>query len=268
MVKTRSEGGGGAGGSVEPFTDKVQASVGLARGKRQLKDESTDRGRTRAGTLFTRESRGNYSSMADLRRAHRKIFSLEPTFCLLGEWQTSPEAIQQRFETTFFSERPISGREGGLAEAVLRVSSWAHQDAVKKSLSKAGIILFETFPDSTIYCQVTANAVLSDSKNSFSLYFGQRFSPNSRHVNYGQKYDESVEKSNKSGVFELNDPSDVSRLPTKFSPEHFSEIFGRNFGESSVRVTGIVNLIYKFSKGLDSFADQKATAGRKWIDLF
>lgn len=155
-----------------------------------------------------------------------------------------------------------------MAEAVLRVSSWAHQDSVKKSLSKAGLLLFDTFPDSTIFCQVTANAVLSSSKNSFSLYFGQRFSPNSRHVNYGQKYDESVEKSNKSGVFVLNDPADVSRLPTKFSPEHFSEIFARNFGESAVRVTGIVNLIYKFSKGLDSFADQKATVGRKWVDLF
>ena len=77
-MQTRSSG------HVEPAaTEKVQVGGGgLARG---TKNEAVARGRTRTGKLFTRQSRGNYSSLAELRRAHKKIFSMDPSFCLLGE---------------------------------------------------------------------------------------------------------------------------------------------------------------------------------------
>ena len=128
--------------------------------------------------------------------------------------------------------------------------------------------MFDLYPDATLYCHVTANAVLtSTNSQSFSIYFGQRFSPNSKHVNYGQTFDAEGSELTKSGVYQLNDPSDVTRLPTDFPREHFGSIFARNFGDSSVRVDRLVNLVYIFTKGIKNFATEKTT-GQKWVDLF
>ena len=58
-------------------------------GKRGAKFEEeageVDRGTTRSGALFTRQSRGHYESMSVLRKVHKKLFLLEPTFYIIGE---------------------------------------------------------------------------------------------------------------------------------------------------------------------------------------
>ena len=150
----------------------------------------------------------------------------------------------------------------------MRVSAKAHEDSVRKDLARAGTLLFDLYPQSTIFCHVTANAVLvSATSKSYSIYFGQRFSPNSRHVNYGQTFDEAGQELSKAGVYQLEDPSDLVRLPTKFPPEHFRSIFSGNFGSSAVRVDRLSNLVYLVSKGLKDYESERTT-GQKWVDLF
>jgi hypothetical protein len=46
-------------------------------------EEDIARGRTRGGRLFTRQSRGHYDTLAQVRKAHPKLFSMEPSFYLV-----------------------------------------------------------------------------------------------------------------------------------------------------------------------------------------
>ena len=41
------------------------------------------RAETRGGTLFRRENRGHYSTLVDLKRSHKKIFSMDPSCYLI-----------------------------------------------------------------------------------------------------------------------------------------------------------------------------------------
>lgn len=131
------------------------------------------------------------------------------------------------------------------------------------------MILFRLYPNSTIYCQVTANVVLTPDvqASSYSIYYGQRFSRESKRINFGQEFDEAGEEVSKAETFVLNSPGDAARLPTHFSAEHFGNLFGRNFGNSAVRIHSVVNLVYKFAKGLEDFEAEKTT-GQRWVDLF
>jgi len=64
------------------------ASSSSSRGKKTGGVDGGDelvRGETRSKTAFRRTSRGNYDSLAALRRAHQKVFSLEPLFVMCGE---------------------------------------------------------------------------------------------------------------------------------------------------------------------------------------
>jgi hypothetical protein len=69
------------GTSVRDDSQPSGSKVGLS----VEEEEELARGRTRSGTLFTRQSRGHYSSLATLKKVHHKIFSLNSTFCLVGE---------------------------------------------------------------------------------------------------------------------------------------------------------------------------------------
>ena len=141
---------------------------------------------------------------------------------------------------------------------MLRVSVWSSSEFVKKTLRKATSILFQWYPNSTIYCQISANAVLyTPERNSWSIYFGQRFG-GSKSVHFAE---------NKSEFYELNDVSDAERLPTNFSTEDFRHIFNMNFETSAVKIDSICSLIYKFSKGFDDFSSEKTT-GPQWVELF
>lgn len=144
---------------------------------------------------------------------------------------------------------------------MLRVSASSPPDAVARTLRRAGSILFRLYPDSLIYAQVTANAVLQSTKeSSFSLYFGQRFAE-SKELHHPAGED-------KSEVFELEALSDVARLPTQFPTAAFKAIFESTFANSDVRVERVVNIVYLFSKALRRFSADKQTAGQKWVSLF
>ena len=62
-------------------------------GKRGLavEEEEFDRGKTRSGAVFTRQSRGHYESIDILKKVHKKLFLLEPTFYLIGKRAGSPK---------------------------------------------------------------------------------------------------------------------------------------------------------------------------------
>jgi hypothetical protein len=52
-------------------------------------EEEVPRGRTRSGAIFTRQSRGHYDSLAALKKVHYKLFLLEPTFYMVGEYKNA-----------------------------------------------------------------------------------------------------------------------------------------------------------------------------------
>lgn len=86
MVRTRSQE------EQEPplAAEKVRGDGGgVARRSKEgrgawAEPEDLARGRTRSGALFTRQSRGHYASVAELKRAHPKVFSPEPSFYVVG----------------------------------------------------------------------------------------------------------------------------------------------------------------------------------------
>jgi hypothetical protein len=162
------------------------------------------------------------------------------------------------------AERPIDGHVGGVAEGILRVNHKALD--VVKSLEKAATTLFRVYPEDTLYVNVTANVVLQK-EDSYSMYYGQRFSLESKEVMFGQEFDSDGVRTLKAATYEVSGVGDVSRLPTSFSTEYFGELFKKNFGASNVKVHSVVNLIYRFSKGLQNFEEQKTT-GQAWVRLF
>jgi hypothetical protein len=166
----------------------------------------------------------------------------------------------------FGLQRPIDGRAGGVAEAILRTNDRARDS--RETLERAATTLFRIYPDSPLFVNVTANVILLNSKDqTYSVYFGQRFSVD-REILMGQTFDENGVRTLKATTYELSAPTDVSRLPLRFSAEYFAQLFVQNFGSSDVRIHSVLNVIYRFSVGLDNFGKDKQTAGQVWVKLF
>ena len=53
--------------------------------RQNVEDVEMVRGETRSKSTFRRIARGNYTSLASLKRAHQRIFSLEPVLAVCGE---------------------------------------------------------------------------------------------------------------------------------------------------------------------------------------
>jgi hypothetical protein len=153
-------------------------------------------------------------------------------------------------------------------ESVLRVNSRASPESLRLTLSKAVTKLFSVYPNSEIFCNVTANVVLEHTVfHSYSVYFGQRFSSECKEVLFGMEHDEHDNITKKCHAFQLTMPTDSNVLPVKFSTEYFSELFKKNFSNSNVRVHSVINLIYKFTKAMIDY-DDEAKTGQRWVRLF
>jgi hypothetical protein len=150
-----------------------------------------------------------------------------------------------------------------LAEAILRVS--VKDGDITKSLQRAAVALFRVYPNAELFVNVTANVVLQK-EDSLSVYFGQRFSVD-REVLFGQEFDEDGIRTKKAETYTVNTPTDVLQLPTTFTTEYFGELFKKNFGASNVKVRSVINLIYKFTKGIKNW-DKEKTTGQRWVTLF
>jgi hypothetical protein len=162
-------------------------------------------------------------------------------------------------------QRPIDGRQGGLAEAVLRTNDRARD--TRQTLERAAVKLFSVYPDSQLFVNVTANVVLQKGE-TFSLYFGQKFSAVSKEVLFGTEFDAEGGRDVAPATYELSAPTDVDRLPLRFSSEYFQELFKKNWGSSDVKVVQVVNVVYKFTKALRRYSHDKATEGQSWVSLF
>jgi hypothetical protein len=167
-------------------------------------------------------------------------------------------------------ERPVAGRDTGLAEAVLRVNAHATQQSIKSSLLKAVVRMATTYSGKKLYCNITANCVLfNPSQKTYSVYFGQRFSTESKHVYYISNSDvKEDDVTGRETTYHIDRPTDVELLPTRFSTEHFGDLFKKTFASSQVHVHSVVNIIYKFTIGLAHYDTDKETPGQKWIRLF
>jgi hypothetical protein len=159
-----------------------------------------------------------------------------------------------------------------LAEAVLRVNAHATQASIKADLVKAILRLAETYAGKKLYCNVTSNVVLlNPAQNTYSVYFGQRFSTESKNVYYVSKNADGEDQDDVTGretTYTINRPTDAELLPTRFSTEHFGDIFKKTFASSQVHVHSVINIIYKFTVGLSHYDADKTTPGQKWIRLF
>jgi hypothetical protein len=138
----------------------------------------------------------------------------------------------------------------------------------RETLERAATELFRIYPNSLLFVNITANVILSSTKEeSYSVYFGQRFSTE-KEIMYGMEFDQDGGRTVKALTYELVAPTDVARLPLRFSSEYFASLFQKNFGSSDVRVHSVLNVVYRFSLGLQSFNKDKHTAGQKWIKIF
>ena len=137
---------------------------------------------------------------------------------------------------------------------------------IRKWLVKASSDLFRIYPESTIYCSLTANVILfAPKEKTWEIFFGQNFSPDSqKEIRYGQYEEGRVEGK----FFTLNAPLDVVKIPTTFPVEHFNEIFQRTFFSSNVIVHSIVNLVFKFQKGIEKFDSSESLYAQRWTKLF
>ena len=138
---------------------------------------------------------------------------------------------------------------------------------MEEDLLRAAELLFQRYPNSTIYCQITANCVLV-SDHEFSLFYGQKFSPKAKQINLGAKFNAEGTEVDSGDTFILTSPGDAASLPTTFPADHFEDVFRLNFGSTRVRIHSVVSLIFKFSKTLDEFIIDRRTQGQRWISLF
>jgi hypothetical protein len=166
------------------------------------------------------------------------------------------------------AERPVAERDTGLSEAILRVSSRATEESIRSSLSAAAKRLFEIYPNSDFFCSLTANVCLEHVRfKTYSIFFGQRFSAESKELLYGMEHDADDNITKKAASYSISTVGDTVHLPVIFSTEYFGSLFKRNFGSSEVRVSQVVSLIYKFTRGMKNY-EEEATSGQRWVRLF
>jgi hypothetical protein len=80
-----AEEGSSSSGGRRVTRSGAQAPEPRRQQQQQQQWDSGVRGETRSEAPFRRTSRGNYASLAALKKAHQRIFSLEPLFVLGGE---------------------------------------------------------------------------------------------------------------------------------------------------------------------------------------
>jgi hypothetical protein len=80
---TRSKGPAAAAAADDDEQQQQPRRGKAGRTVAEAEESDLARGRTRGGKLFTRQSRGHYATLTQLRKAHPKLFSLEPSFYLV-----------------------------------------------------------------------------------------------------------------------------------------------------------------------------------------
>jgi hypothetical protein len=154
-------------------------------------------------------------------------------------------------------ERPLAGRQEGLAECVLRIR-YGHPNT-RMELNRAFRALFATYaddPNPQFDCVVTANAVLrANTRASFSMYYGQDFSSGGHgDIMMGD-------------VYQVDSMMDVEHLPIRFDPTDFSDIFNRTFRDTDVSVHSLASVVFKITKLIPNYERDKKV-GSKFKTLF
>jgi hypothetical protein len=191
--------------------------------KYEQEESGIRRGTTRSGLVFRKPNLELFDSLKALKRSHKRLFDKKSSYCI--------------------RERSIFSSRYKVIEATVRFSAQTSPKLILNDLKTVFLELKSTSYDNSPFSViVTGNAIMASEENektSYSIFYGQDFSP--QYFPNDVISDYAMSK-----VYKIRTLDDIKLLPLVFTPLDFSNIFEKIHQNTKIKVVDLLNLVYIF----------------------